>query len=59
MTTNGIGGWACNNEVVHTFTSPGVATLSVTTAGGSAVRAGDGKIIVVRVGSLANSVVTG
>jgi hypothetical protein len=59
VTTNGIGGWACNNEVVHTFTAPGVATLSVTTAGGSAVRAGDGKIIAVRVGSLANGAVTG
>jgi hypothetical protein len=59
VTTNGIGGWACNNEVVHTFAAPGVATLSMTTAAGSAVRASDGKIIAVRVGSLSNTVVTG
>jgi hypothetical protein len=59
VTTSGIGGWACNNEVVHLFTAPGTTTLSITTAGGSAVRAGDGKIIAVRVGALLNSVVTG
>jgi hypothetical protein len=57
--TTGIGGWECNNEVIHTFTSPGVATLSITTAAGSAVRGGDGKIIAVRVGAVVNSTVTG
>ena len=28
VTTNGIGGWACNDEVVHTFAAPGIKVMN-------------------------------
>jgi hypothetical protein len=56
--TNGIGEWPCNNEVVHVFAAPGNVTLALTTSSSKVVRAGDGKIIAVQVGSLTNTHVT-
>ncbi len=58
VVTPGIGEWPCNNEVVHTFAAPGNVTLEIATPAGSQIRAGDGKIIAIQVGSLTNTAVT-
>jgi hypothetical protein len=57
--TGTIGGWGCSNIVTHEFAAAGTIKLIIDTPSGSQVRAGNGKIAAIRVGTLTNSAVTG